>query len=528
MPYIVLGSLWIIFTDKILLFFLKNEEVITFFQTLKGLFYVIFTAILLQFLVMRYVKELSKKQEREERLLEAVPDMLFKLTPDGVFIDFRAARDFPPLFPPKEFIGKNIKDVFPEHISNPAMGALSIVTKTGNVESFEYKLPIEGTLRDFEARVIPNKDFISVIVRDITKLRETESKLLEKERFLKDVFECIKDGISVLDMDMNIILVNSTMEKWYASEMPIVGNKCYKVYHGRLSPCEPCPAIRTLKNKGPEAEIVPFEVGGGLKGWLEVYTHPFINSQTGNIIGVIEYVRNITERVKAETEIKRLSRVLAMLSGINEAILRIKDKAYLLNEACKIAVQRGGFRLVWIGLLDAEGFVRPVARYGFDDGYVDNLRISISDKVPEGRGPTGLALREGVPFICDDIEKDERMLLWRDSAIARGYKSSASFLIKVGGKVIGALNLYASEVGFFNKEEVRLIEELTNDLSFALEKIDADEKKRQAEEELRKKVSELSDFYELAVGREIKMKELKEKIEALEAEISRLRKINLP
>jgi len=528
LPYIVLGSLWIIFTDKVLLFFTTNKELITSFQTLKGLFYVIFTAILLQLLVMRYVKELSKKQQREETLLEAVPDMLFKLTPEGVFIDYKSARDFQPLLPTENFIGKSIKEVLPEHISTLAMRALSLAIKTQEIQSFEYKLPTDGTLRDFEARLIPNKDSVSVIVRDITKLKQAESKLLEKERFLKDVLECIKDGISVLDKDMNILLVNSTMEKWYASEMPLVGKKCYMAYHRKNSPCEPCPAIRTLQNKGPEIEIVPFEAGGDLKGWLELYTYPFIDSQTGEIIGVIEYVRDITERVRAETEVKRLNRVFVMLSGINEAIIRIKDKNYLLNEACKIAVQKGGFRLAWIGFSDTEGFIRPVARYGFDDGYVDNLRISISENVPEGRGPTGSALREGRPFICDDIEKDESMLPWKDSALMRGYRSSAAFPIKVGGKTIGAFNLYSSERGFFNKEEIKLIEELTEDLSFALEKIDADEKKRQAEEELRKKVSELSDFYEMAVGREIKMKELKEKIERLEAEISRLRRANLP
>jgi PAS domain S-box-containing protein len=132
------------------------------------------------------------------------------------------------------------------------------------------------------------------------KLR-AEKELKEKERFLANVFESIQDGISVLDKDMNIIQVNHTMEKWYKHAMPLVGRKCYEAYHGRHKHCDICPSHKTLKSKKMEYELNP-RTGpdGNIIGWFDLYSFPLIDDQTGELKGVIEYVRDITERKKAE------------------------------------------------------------------------------------------------------------------------------------------------------------------------------------------------------------------------------------
>ncbi|MDP2168523.1 MAG: GAF domain-containing protein [Thermodesulfovibrionales bacterium] len=342
-----------------------------------------------------------------------------------------------------------------------------------------------------------------------------------KEKFLEAVLGSIQDGISVSDKDLNILYVNPVMEKWYPRTMPLLGKKCFEAYHGHTEPCEICPSMRTLKSGKQDFDIVPYIGTEGDKGWMELFTFPLIDPVTGQINGVIEYVRDITARRQAELKVVRLNRVYSMLRGINEAIVRIRDRGELFREACRIAVESGKFKMAWIGIVEPETMlVKPVAVHGDDEEYVNKLGISLSD-TPEGRGPTATAIREGTYFICNDIENDERMLPWRDEARRSGFRSSAAFPLKIRGRTIGSVNIYSSEPGFFDEEEVRLFDELSTDISFALEVMEKEKQREKMEEELKGRVHELQKFYEMTVGRELKMKELKKEIEKLKEKLEK-------
>jgi signal transduction histidine kinase len=141
--------------------------------------------------------------------------------------------------------------------------------------------------------------------------------------------------------------------------------------------------------------------------------------------------------------------------------------------------------MAWVGSVDpATALVKPVAYRGLERGYLKDLRISVSDD-PEGLGPTGSALRQARHFVCNDIATDPRMLPWRKEASQRGYRSSAAFPILVLGQVAGVFTVYAPERNFFNEDIVALLDGMTEDLSFALESIEQEAKRMQAELEVR-------------------------------------------
>jgi signal transduction histidine kinase/CHASE3 domain sensor protein len=195
--------------------------------------------------------------------------------------------------------------------------------------------------------------------------------------------------------------------------------------------------------------------------------------------------REIGRRARSEARLKVLNRLHTALSQTNAAIVRIRDRDAVFREVCRVAVEHGLLRMAWVGLVDpATGLVKPSARYGVEQGYLDDLRISVSGD-ENGRGPTGSALREARHFVCNDIEADPRMLPWREAALKRGYRSSAAFPMLVQGQVVGALTVYAGDGNFFQEEIVKLLGEMTEDLSFAMEAIDQEEKRRQAEGEVR-------------------------------------------
>jgi len=191
---------------------------------------------------------------------------------------------------------------------------------------------------------------------------------------------------------------------------------------------------------------------------------------------------DITERILAEEKILKTSRMYAFISQINQTIILTRDKAKLLELACQIAVEFGKFKMSWVGLVDEETkLVHPITSFGDEDGYLSKIKnISVSDSI-EGRGPTGQAIREGKHFICDDFEIDPRMSVWKEEALKQGYRSSIALPITLFGKVIGAYTLYSSVPYFFDQEEINLLDEVSKDISFALESLENEIKKQQAE-----------------------------------------------
>ncbi len=200
-------------------------------------------------------------------------------------------------------------------------------------------------------------------------------------------------------------------------------------------------------------------------------------------------IRDITEKKQNEKKILQHNRVYSVLSNVNQTIVRRRNREDLFKECCRIAVEDGQFRLTWIGLLEENtNKIQVVSKCGYDDGYLDNISITINGN-QTGLGPTGTAVREGKYFICNNIETDERMKHWRDNALKRNYLSCAAFPIKLFEKPIGTINFYSTEKDFFDEEEIKLLEEMAMDISYALEFMEQEEKRKQSEGALR-----LSEF----------------------------------
>jgi len=114
------------------------------------------------------------------------------------------------------------------------------------------------------------------------------------------------------------------------------------------------------------------------------------------------------------------------------------------------------------------GRIEAIAQAGFSDGYVEQL-TTVPGEQQHDAAPIASALRSGQYEVCNDIELDPRMAPWRDEALRRGYRSFAAFPLKAGDEVVGVFNLYASERGFFDAEELPLLDELVADIGLALE-----------------------------------------------------------
>jgi diguanylate cyclase (GGDEF)-like protein/PAS domain S-box-containing protein len=187
-------------------------------------------------------------------------------------------------------------------------------------------------------------------------------------------------------------------------------------------------------------------------------------------------MQDVTEHRLAEEKILRLTRVYAVLSGINALIVRVRDRDELFRDACRIAVDAGKFKLAWLGVVDREAArVKPVAWHGGEEDYFELMPLALNESDPERYGLAGRAIRERRAMVVEDMAKDPRVLL-RKEASERGFHSLVVLPLLVSEEAVGVLALYATEVGFFDEEEMKLLIELSGDISFALDHIAKAEK----------------------------------------------------
>jgi two-component system, cell cycle sensor histidine kinase and response regulator CckA len=247
---------------------------------------------------------------------------------------------------------------------------------------------------------------------------------------------------------------------------------------------EPLEAFRrsVVETGKPASQVVSGDVGGQLEE-SEFVSEPIFGAD-GTVTGTVVTSWDVTELGRAARRIAQLDRVYAILTDINQAIVRIRDRDRILSEACRIAVEIGGFSLAWIGRVEPNGDVRVACRAGADGGLLDQVTISARDE-PSGRGMVGTSIREDRTVVIGDVEHDPRLDFWREQLASLGFRTAASFPMHINGRPIGAFTLYSSQPGYFDAQEIGLFEELASDLSFALESLEAERGRAAAEEALR-------------------------------------------
>ncbi|NNM83390.1 MAG: GAF domain-containing protein, partial [Burkholderiales bacterium] len=171
----------------------------------------------------------------------------------------------------------------------------------------------------------------------------------------------------------------------------------------------------------------------------------------------------------SKNEILRLNRAMRILSLCNKALVHAQEEQQLLEEVCRIIVINGNYRMAWVGFAenDEQKSVRPVASFGFEEGYLENARISWAD-TERGRGPSGTAIRTGKLQVNREFATNPDLVSWREEALKRGYRSSTSLPLSDRSETFGALTLYSQEPFSFSADELSLLEELATDLSFGI------------------------------------------------------------
>ena len=312
-------------------------------------------------------------------------------------------------------------------------------------------------------------------IQDITREKRAEEELHESDRRFNDMLDKVEMISLMLDCEGRITYCNDYLlrltgwqreevfgQSWFSLFVPPEVADVREVFADVLADR---PSAWHYDN-----EILTRSGERRLVHW----NNTVLRSVDGQVTGVAALGEDITERREAERKIKRLNRVYAMLSGINTLIVRVREREELFQEACRIAVEHGHFRIAWIGRVDrAAQRVVPVGLSGIESDWVYQIsdRLGLFDVPTPGESLAAAVVRTGKAVLCNDITSDPRVML-PDQMRQRGVASVAVLPIVVGETVVATLALLADEIGFFDETEMKLLTELSSDIGFALDHLD--------------------------------------------------------
>ncbi len=368
-------------------------------------------------------------------------------------------------------IGKVLWEVFPEMKNGEFTRQFQKAIADNTPIHFEA-MSVFG--KWFETHAYPSAHGVDVYLRDVTLHKQAEEALHKSDEHFAITLASIGDAVIAADIEGKITFMNAVAEE-------ITG---WKLKEARLKPIEVVFHIINEQTRREEESPVKRVLETGMTVGLSSHTIMVRNDKTevaiansaapikdqqGNITGVVLVFRDITEYRKKEANLHRLNRTFMALSSSNQALLHADDESTYMKEICRVIREDCGHAMVWIGFAEdnEDKSVRPAAYAGFEEGYIETLKITWAD-TERGRGPTGTAIRTGKPTGCRNMLIDPQFSPWLEEAKKRGYASSISLPLMSEGRAFGALTIYSAEPDAFQEDEIKLFSELATDLAYGI------------------------------------------------------------
>ena len=429
------------------------------------------------------LQELTQSCRRIERARTAWTEA-FDAIRDPVFLhdkDFRVVRVNRAYatragMPIGEIIGKPYWQVFPKD-TGPLPCCLRARGKAEAEEEAEEEVSLANgevlRSRTFSVRDERGKYRYSVhILEDVTERRRAAEALHESEERLRAMAAGAQEAILMIDSDGLVTFWNPAAERLFGyGRTEALGQLIHVLIVPPQYRDKHIEGLARFKASGEGPVLgqvleLPALRRDGTEFPVELSISALQLKGRWHAVGIL---RDISTRKQAEAALHKSNRALKTLSAGNTTLIHATDEDRLLRDMCHVLIEQGGYRLAWIGFVeqDAAKSVRPMAHAGLDEGYIEVLKVTWADS-DRGRGPTGMAIRNGKTQLIQNTLTDPVFAPWREEAIRRGYKSKISLPLRNGDEVFGVLSIYSAEVNAFTKEEIALLEELANDLAFGI------------------------------------------------------------
>ena len=318
----------------------------------------------------------------------------------------------------------------------------------------------------------------------VNERRRVQKALVESEKKFRTLFESSLDailtstpeGVVLSSNPAAVALFGCRDEQEFAALIPALVSPEFQT-DGRQSDEKAQEMLRLAMENGSHIFEWMHKRKDGSEFPADVL---LVRTKIGGKAVIHATVRNITKRKANEARILRLTQLYAALSQCNQAIVRCADEDNLFPQICRDAVQFGGMKMAWIGLVDKiNKQVKPVASCGDGVEYLEGIHIAVGAGDSSGHGPVGAAIRGDQPYWCKDFPNDPATAPWHELGARFGWAAMASLPLHRNGVAIGAFTLYSGNADAFDEDARRLLVEMAMDVSFALDNFaHEDERKR--------------------------------------------------
>ena len=310
-----------------------------------------------------------------------------------------------------------------------------------------------------------------LVAHDITNRRRAETALRDSEERFHAIYHSINDGIIVLDKDDGTIVdVNRRVCEMYGYEqMELLRMDIDRLSVG-FAPYDRQHSSDYMDGAAA-GEAQTFEwlarAHDGSRFWVE------ITMRSATIAGadrILLSVRDIVERKKSEEHLRHLNWALSALSRGNAALVHALTIEEMLDATCSAITDQDGYALAYIGMLGdaAAKRVEITASAGDALGYLDGIEVTWDDG-PHSQGPVGRAVRSNAAVVFNDVLNNDAFAPWQERARQYGIASNLVVPLRSDGRMIGVLSVYATVSNAFDTDEIRLFEELADDMGFGID-----------------------------------------------------------
>lgn len=379
--------------------------------------------------------------------------------------------------------------------ANPVTSPIPIIMVTASVDRGSRLAGLDAGAEDFLMKPVDRAE-LWLRVRNLLRLKafgdflknhsaileqEVQARtasLRESERRFSDMLQNVALASLMLDCDAQITFCNDYLLRltgWTRAD--VIGRNWFELFIPAQERSTTRDFFARLLENAPdtwhrENRILTRAGEHRLMRW----NNSVLRSNAGDVIGSASIGEDITEHRRAEIGIKRMNRVYAVLSGINTLIVRVRNRDELFREACRIAVDEGGFRMSLICLVDQASMqIFPVASAGKDEELLTAIKKILSSRLDAPKTLLAQAIRQKSSLVCNDSCSDSALVLGSKYA-EFGVRSMAILPLIVSTEVVGVLALYAGENDFFHAEELKLLMELGGDVAFAMDHIEKQER----------------------------------------------------
>jgi diguanylate cyclase (GGDEF)-like protein/PAS domain S-box-containing protein len=330
---------------------------------------------------------------------------------------------------------------------------------------------VDYVLKTNPARLVPAVRRALREVSERARRQVAERQIRESEQRLRDIVDTSQDWIWELDAQRRFVFSSESVRGILGTSVQQVIGSGFECFVHEADHDAFAAALHglTAGQRTVTGIVTRWKHPGDEFRWLEGNLLALIG-QDGHVSGYRGTHRDVTERKHQQERILRLTRMLQMQSGINAAVVRIRERDALLREACRLALQVGGYEHVMVSLVEPDGGrAVPWYRLGMSAGSNGCEVYPIGNGTESDTSLIGRALRTGEITISTDLTKTEPPVACREQMLAEGFKSVVALPFSVNGARVGVLSLASRESDQLSDEELLLLQDMIANLSFALQ-----------------------------------------------------------